>query len=148
MSYIDIILRAEKYKNLVLRTHGAPVDTLEFLHVAWVEFLVSISHTMVELSEKLASLSQQELLFIAGLGLLLQFAVILWLIHRQRKMRSLTMELNEELSLTEAALIRERLWRRAGGSNSTTISEVEIEEMLVSLGYVTRYNPPADRQCS
>ncbi len=54
--------------------------------------------------------------------------VLLW---RQKKLQHLTADLNEELSATEKALIRERLWRRAGGNNHTTISEVEIDDMLV-----------------
>ena len=124
------------------------MDTLEFLHISWVDFLVSVSHIWLELPEKIGNFSLQELLLAASLGLAFQFALILWLIRRQRKMQRLAMELNEELSSTESALIRERLWRRASGSNSTTISEVEIEEMLVSLGYITQHKSVADRQLS
>ena len=121
------------------------MDALEFLHVSWVEFLVGVSHIWLGLPEKIGHISLQELLLAASLGLVFQLALIVWLIRRQRKMQRLAMELNEELSSTESALIRERLWRRASGSNSTTISEVEIEEMLVSLGYITQHKSTADR---
>ncbi|MGV1916205.1 hypothetical protein [Rhizobium sp. 22-785-1] len=81
-------------------------------------------------------LSKDELLLAASAIVTVQLMLIVVLLWRQKKLQHLTADLNEELSATEKALIRERLWRRAGGNNHTTISEVEIDDMLVSLGYV------------
>jgi len=112
------------------------VDTLEFLHNAWTKFTLSIGSGWYGGLAKLRELSKDQLLLAASSVVTLQLMFIVLLLWRQRKRQTLIASLEEELSSTEKALIRERLWRRAGGSNHTTISEVEIDDMLVSLGYV------------
>ena len=112
------------------------MDTLEFLHVAWMEFTLNVRDALGDLTVQLHALSKDQLLLGTGALITLQFSLIISLCSRQKKLQRLAASLNEELSSTEKALIRERLWRRAGGSRHTTISEVEIDDMLVSLGYV------------
>lgn len=112
------------------------MDTLEFLHVAWTKFTQSVADTWGDGIAQMLQLSKDELLLAASAIVTVQLMLIVVLLWRQKKLQRLTADLNEELSATEKALIRERLWRRAGGNNHTTISEVEIDDMLVSLGYV------------
>ncbi len=113
-----------------------PVDTLEFMHVAWAKFALNVGSAWDKGIAQLDGLSKDQLLIAASSIVILQLILIVSLLWRQKKLQTLTASLEEELSSTEKSLIRERLWRRAGGSNHTTISEVEIDDMLVSLGYV------------
>lgn len=112
------------------------MDTLEFLHIAWTRFTLTVAEAWGDGIAHLGQLKKEELLFAAGAIVTLLLMLVVLLLWRQKKLQNLIADLNEELSSTEKALIRERLWRRAGGNNHTTISEVEIDDMLVSLGYV------------
>lgn len=112
------------------------MDTLEFMHAAWAKFVLNVGSAWDDGIAQLRGLSKDQLLLAASSIVILQLTLIVSLSWRQKKLQTLTASLEEELSSTEKSLIRERLWRRAGGSNHTTISEVELDDMLVSLGYV------------